>query len=195
MPDTNLPEPKQTLLLPNGVEISPDGSALDTSTSQVTEILNARESVKLVERIQRSVGDLPDIPANMNPVCCIMAYTTVGLNNIEISKALNTTVENIERIKALDIYAEFERMFDERVFDDEQRNARHIIARAQSHAARTMVSHIDSKSGDLSLMAAAKTMSIGGTDKSAVSQGMSKLQIIMVDKADLEKQRIEIKIG
>lgn len=194
MPD-NLAEPTQTLILPGGVEIAPDGSRLDPSTNQVTEILNARESVRLVERIQRSVGDLPDVPENMNPVCCIMAYTAVGLNNDEIAKALKTTVENIERIKALDIYADFERMFDERVFDDEQRNARHIIAKAQPHAARTMVAHIDSKSGDLSLMAAAKVMTIGGTDKSAVSQGMSKLEIIMVDKADLEKQRIEIRVG
>lgn len=194
MPD-GLATPQSTLLLPNGVEIAPDGSRLDTATGTAVEILNGREAVKLVERIQRSVGDLPDIPENMNPVCCIMAYSTVGLNNLEIAKALKTTEENIERIKALDIYSEFERMFDERVFDDEQRNARHIIAKAQSHAARTMVAHVDSKSGDLSLMAAAKVMSIGGTDKAAQAQGMSKLQIILVDKSDLDKQRVEIKVG
>lgn len=197
MPDgnTDLAEPGTELILPNGVTIAPDGSRKDPIAENATEILNARESVKLVQKIQRSVGDLPDIPENMNPVCCIMAYTAVGLNDIEISKALNTTVENIERIKALDIYSEFERMFDERIFDDEVRNARHIIAKAQSRAAIKMTSLIDSNSGDLALMAAAKTMSIGGLDKSTQNQGMTKLQIVMVDSDELKRNKIEIKVG
>ena len=191
----NLSAPTDVLILPNGVEISPDGTRRDPIAENATEILNARESVKLVQKIQRSIGDLPDVPENMNPVCCIMAYTAVGLNNDEIAKALNTNVENIERIKGLDIYNEFERMFDERIFDDEVRNARHIISRAQTRAATRMTGLIDSQSGDLALMAAAKTMSIGGTDKTAQAQGMTKFEIVMVDADDLKKQRIEIKVG
>ena len=195
MSPDNLAAPTDVLILPNGIEISPDGTRRDPIAEQATEILNARDSVKLVQKMQRSVGDLPDIPENMNPVCCIMAYTAVGLNNEEISKALNTTIENIERIKSLDIYSEFERMFDERVFDDERRNARHIISKSAAHAANTMVSHINSKSGDLSLMAAKSVLSMAGIDKSAQSQGMTKLEIVMVDADELKKQSITIKVG
>ena len=81
-----------------------------------------------------------------------------------------------------------------RVFDDEQRNARHIIAKAQSRAANKVVELIDSKSGDLALMAATKAMTIGGTDKTSQSQGMSKLEIVMVDEADLKKHSIKITV-
>lgn len=188
----NLAEPQAELILPNGVRIAPDGSTIENTA---VEIHNARDSVRIVQKIQRSIGDLPDVPENMNPVCCIMAYTAVGLSNEDIATALGTTLQNIERIKALDTYAEFERMFDERVFEDERRNAKHIIAKAQARAAYKITDLIDSKSGDLALMAASKTLSIGGVDESNKPQGLSKLEVVMIDKSELESKSITIKVG
>lgn len=191
----DLVEPQATLILPGGIELSPDGTVLDTETEAAVEILNARDSVRLVQTMQRKIGDLPDIPDNMNPICCIMAYSMVGLDNDEIAKCLNTEVSNIERIKSLDAYKKFEEMFDERVFEDEKRSAQHILSKASARAAHKVVSLVESKSGDLALAAASKVLSTTGIDKSNENRGMSTLQILLVDEEDNRKKSIAIKVS
>lgn len=189
MPDdqSNLPQVSDTLILPGGIEILPDGTRRDPATELGQEVLNSRDSVALVEKMRRNLGDMPDVPRNMNPVCCVLTYTACGLSDIDIATALETTEDNIQRLKQSDIYIQLEKMFDERVFDDEQRTARHIISKHTATAARKMVGLVNSTSGDLALAASRDVLRIGGVDKSAQGNGLTEFKIVMIDGDDTKK--------
>lgn len=184
-----------TLILPNGVEIAPDGTIKDPAVEAATVVENGRTSIALVQRMKRTLGDMPDVPRNMNPVACVIVYTQVGLSDEDIAASLSTDLETIQRLKASDIYTRLTELFEERVFEDESRTARHIISKHSARAAQKMVDLVDAKSGDLALAASRDVLRIGGVDKSAQNNGMSTFKIVMVDGDDTKKQSIEIKIG
>ena len=195
MPDSNLPQVSDTLILPGGIEILPDGTRRDPASETAELVVNSKDSVALVEKMRRNLGDMPDIPRNMNPVCCVLTYTSCGLSNADIATALETTEEIVERLKASDIYVQLEKMFDERIFEDEQRTARHLISKHTATAARKMVGLVNSTSGDLALAASRDVLRIGGVDKSTQSAGLTEFKIVMIDGDDAKKTQIEIKVG
>jgi hypothetical protein len=188
-----LPEPTETLVLPNGKVIAPNGHLLDPAVMGATVIENGKTAIALVSKMKRTLGDMPDIPRNMNPVACVIVYTQVGLDDEAIAECLNTTIENIKRLKESEIYSKLSELFEERVFDDEQRTARHIISKHSARAAQKIVDLVSSQSGDLALMASRDVLRIGGVDKSGEVKGLSSLKIVMVDKADA-KQEITIEM-
>lgn len=192
---TPLPQPLDELILPDGKRILPDGTIIDPATQMAEEIVSSRNAVALITKMKRNLGDLPDIPSNMNPICVVLTYTSIGLSDADIATALSTTEDNIRKLKDLDSYQMLEKMFDERIFEDEQRNARHIISKYSSRAAQKMVDLVDAKSGDLALAASRDVLRIGGVDKSQQNTGMTSFKIIMVDGDEVKKQSIEIKIG
>lgn len=195
MPDSSdLPQVTDTLILPDGREMLPDGTIRDPATELGEEVINSRGAVALVEKMRRNLGDMPDVPRNMNPICCILTYTACGLDDANIATALETTIDNIEKLKKSDIYVQLEKMFDERVFEDEQRTARHIISKHTHIAANKMVSLINAKSGDLALAASRDVLRIGGVDKSAQSQGLSEFKILLIDNDEVKKTQIEISL-
>lgn len=195
MSDSNdLPQVTDTLILPDGREMLPDGTIKDAATELGEEVINSRGAVALVEKMRRNLGDMPDIPRNMNPICCILTYTACGLDNANIATALETSIDNIERLKQSDIYRQLEKMFDERVFEDEQRTARHIISKHTHRAASKMVSLVDSKSGDLALAASRDVLRIGGVDKSTQGQGLSEFKIVLIDEDTVKKTQIEVSL-
>lgn len=195
MSDANLPNPDSVLELPDGRTVMPDGSIVNPKAAVVTEIVNAKQAVALVTKMQRSLGDLPDIPANTNPIACVITYSAIGLSDADIATALNTDAENVRRLKESDVYQQLSQMFDERVFDDERRNSQHIISKHLSAAASRMVNLVSAESGDLALAAARDVLRIGGVDKSQTNSGLSKLQIVMVDEDTQKKTGIQITVG
>lgn len=192
---TVLPAPDAVLTLPDGRIVRPDGSVVNPKTTMVQEMMNAKGAVALVEKMQRNLGDLPDVPKNMNPIACVLTYSAIGLGDADIALALSTTVENITRLKDSDIYQQLFKMFDERVFEDERRNSQHIISKHLSAAANKMVSLIHADSADLALAATRDVLRIGGVDKSNQNNAMSKLQIVMIDEDTQKKTGIEITLG
>lgn len=196
MPDTQqqqLPAPSDVLILPDGTTIDPDGSIRDPAVAESCLVENGAESIKLVQKMRRNLGDFPDIPKNMNPVCCVIVYTQCGLDDESIALALNTDIDTITRLKDSEIYTRLTELFDERVFDDEQRTARHIISKHSAVAAQKIVSLVNAKSGDLALAASRDVLRIGGVDKSSVQSGLSVLKISLIDKKDA-KQEITIEL-
>lgn len=199
MSDTTLPQSTDELILPDGTRIMPDGTVLDPAMANAVQVENGKGAVALVEKMKRNLGDLPDIPQNLNPVCVILTYTAVGLNNADIATALSTdtrhvTEADIQRLKDSEIYQKLEEMFDERVFDDEQRTARHILSKHSHRAAQKMVDLINSPSGDLSLAASRDVLRVSGVDKTATKEGMTSFKIVMIDGDDTKKQSIEISV-
>ncbi|CAB4197202.1 hypothetical protein UFOVP1323_5 [uncultured Caudovirales phage] len=200
MPDTALPQSTDELILPDGTKIMPDGTVLDPAMANAVQVENGKNAVALVEKMKRNLGDLPDIPQNLNPVCVILTYTAVGLNNTDIATALSTdtrhvTEADIQRLKDSEIYQKLEEMFDERVFEDEQRTARHILSKHSHRAAQKMVDLVNSPSGDLALAASRDVLRVSGVDKSQESKGMSSFKIVMVDGEDAKRTQIEVTLG
>jgi hypothetical protein len=196
MPDTILPPQSDELILPDGTVIKADGSRkLDPAVNAVVEVENAAGAVALVTKMKRNLGDLPDVPANMNGIACVLTYTSIGLSDADIATALSTTEDNITKLKESDLYKQIEGMFDERVFDDEMRTARHILSKHAANAANKMVTLVNAPSGDLALAASRDVLRISGVDKSQESKGMTALKIIMVDDNDTKKTQIEVKLG
>lgn len=190
---TELANTSDVLILPNGIEVSPDGTIRDPSVEAATIVENGTTAIAMVQRMRRTLGDMPDVPRNMNPVACVIVYTQVGLSDEDIAASLNTDIETITRLKSSEIYSKLTELFEERVFEDEARTARHIISKHSARAAQKMVNLVDSKSGDLALAASRDVLRIGGVDKSAQATGLSSLKIVMVDKADA-KQEITITV-
>lgn len=195
MPDSVLPQSLDELILPDGTVIKPDGSKLDPVVGTAVEVENSKNAIALVTKMKRNLGDLPDIPANMNGVACVLTYTSIGLSDADIATALSTTEDNIIKLKDSDLYKQLEGMYDERVFDDEMRTARHLLSKHSANAASKMISLVNAPSGDLALAASRDVLRISGVDKSQVQTGMSALRIIMVDGDETKKTQIDIKLG
>lgn len=197
MPDgvPDLPQALDELILPDGTVIRPDGSKLDPAVNTVVEVENGKQAVALVTKMKRNLGDLPDVPANMNGIACVLTYTSIGLSNADIATALSTEEDNIARLKESDLYKQLETMFDERIFDDEMRTARHLLSKHAANAANKVISLVNAPSGDLALAASRDVLRMSGVDKSAQPQGMSALRILMVDGDDVKKTQIDIKLG
>ena len=196
MPDSILPQQSDELILPDGTVIKADGSRkLDPTVGTVVEVENAANAVALVTKMKRNLGDLPDVPANMNGVACVLTYTSIGLSDADIATALSTTEDNIVKLKESDLYKQIEGMFDERVFEDEMRTARHLLSKHSANAAQKIISLVNAPSGDLALAASRDVLRISGVDKSQQQTGMTSLKIIMVDDNDSKKTQIEVKLG
>lgn len=196
MPDSILPQQSDELILPDGTVIKADGSRkLDPTVGTAVEVENAANAVALVTKMKRNLGDLPDVPANMNGVACVLTYTSIGLSDADIATALSTTEDNIVKLKESDLYKQIEGMFDERIFDDEMRTARHLLSKHSANAAQKIISLVNAPSGDLALAASRDVLRISGVDKSQQQTGMTSLKIIMVDDNDSKKTQIEVKLG
>lgn len=189
--DTNQPElsaPTDELILPDGTVINPDGSIKDPSVEAATIVENGTTAIALVQRMRRTLGDMPDVPRNMNPVACVIVYTQVGLDDESIAAALSCDLDTIQRLKSSEIYTRLTELFEERVFEDERKTAQHIISKHSARAAQKMVNLVDSKSGDLALAASRDVLRIGGVDKTQQQNGLSALKIVMIDKEDTKKE-------
>lgn len=190
-----LATPEAVLILPDGRHVMPDGSTIDPKKSTIQQIENGKTAIALVTKMKRNLGDLPDIPDKMNPICVVLTYSSIGLSNEDIATALKCDVLQIEKLKESDLYEQLEKMFDERVFEDEQRTARHIISKAAGNAAAKMVSLVHAESGDLALAAARDVMRISGVDRSQQNGGLTSLKILLVDDNDNKKSEITVTIG
>src|SRR5215475_7771554 len=73
----------------------------DTPKAKAREIKNGRVAMETLERIHRKLGDLPETSEKMNAIACVLMYTGVGLADTDIAVALRTSVENVQRLKAL----------------------------------------------------------------------------------------------
>lgn len=190
------------LILADGKRVMADGRVLSTITvpqpaAQTSrEISSGRAAASALERIHRKLGDLPDIPAKMNPVAAVLTYTAIGLNNADIATALGATEEQIEILKASDIYKQLFELFDKTVFEDAQRNARHIIAKASDRAADTMVKLLDSNDESIQAVASRELMKAAGVSLEEDHKKLAGGLKIVIEKAGSRKdENITIRVG
>jgi NhaP-type Na+/H+ and K+/H+ antiporter len=191
------------LTLPDGTMILADGRAIkpgaveepSTLSKFGREVKSGREAVRVLEKMHRKLGDLPDIPMKMNPIAAIITYSAVGLNNEDIATALGATVDQVALIKDSEAYRQLEQMFDQTVFEDERKNAKHIIARASSRAAQTMVAMVDSEREDIALTAARDVMKIAGINTEEDTNRRQGALRIVVTKSGAKESDLTVEIN
>lgn len=152
-----------SVVLTNGRVIPADGEEKPANITQFArEVESGRKAVETLQKMHRKLGDMPDVPQKLNPVAAIITYRAIGLDNEDIATALGATTEQIETICQSDVYKQLEQMFDQTVFEDERRNAKHIIAKASQKAAATMVDMLDSNDENIALVASRDVLKLTG---------------------------------
>ena len=186
--DVKLTLPDGTMILANGKAIKPKEAVSDVATFG-REVSSGRQAVRTLEKMHRKLGDLPDLPNKMNPIAAIITYTAVGLDDQDIAQALGASVEQVTIIKDSEAYKQLESMFDQTVFEDERRNAKHIVARASSRAAQTMVELVDSADENIALTASRDVLKLSGiTTEEEASKRQGALKIVITRKGDKEDE-------
>ena len=180
------------LVLPDGTTILKNGRAVPVGKEQpanitkfAEEVQSGRQAAQTLQRMHRKLGDLPDTPQKMNPIAAIITYRAIGLNDEDIATALGATVEQIQTVCESEAYKQIEQMFDQTVFEDERRNAKHLIAKAATRAANTMVSMIDSSDENIALVASRDVLKLSGInteEERTRSQGA--LRIVVTRKGE-----------
>lgn len=167
-----------------------------TSIGLVREIQSGREAQSTLQKIHRKLGDLPADGQKMNAIAAVMMYTSVGIADDDIAVALNTTVENVKRLKELDAYSQLSEMFDSTAFDDAKRTANHIISRAAASAAQRMVEAIDDQDPNIALVASRDVTKLAGIGTESESgRRIGGLNITIRRKGDRSDEDISISVG
>jgi hypothetical protein len=122
------------------------------------EITSGRAAARTLQRMHRTLGDLPDIPQRMNPAAAVIFYHAIGLDDADIATALGATEAQIKTIRESEVYQSLFKLFDVANFEDAKRNARHIIAKASDRAADRIVTAIDSDDPLISLNASKEVL-------------------------------------
>lgn len=186
--DVKLTLPDGTMILANGKAIKP--KEVESDVAKVgREISSGRNAVRTLERMHRKLGDLPDLPNKMNPIAAIITYSAVGLHDQDIAQALGASVEQIAIIKDSEAYKQLESMFDQTVFEDERRNAKHIVSRASSTAASKMVELVDSNDENIALTASRDVLKLSGiTTEEESSKRQGALKIVITRKGEKDDE-------
>lgn len=188
------------LTLPSGEQVLQDGTIHDpnkqTAARISTEIISGRAASALINKVHRRLGDLPDTSSRLNPICAVITYTAIGLSNADIAVALDTTVENIERLKGLDSYAQIAEMFDQTVFENEKQQAKHIIAKHAHRAAASMVSMIEDGDPNIALAASRDVLKIAGVDtREDTDRKMDGLKITIIKSDRQGSDSVTVTLG
>jgi hypothetical protein len=177
--------PDGTAILKNGRAVKPEDERPANIVTVAREISSGREAARTLEKMHRKLGDLPDAPQKMNPIAAIITYKAIGLDHADIAVALGATTEQIDTIVESEAYKQIEQMFDQTVFEEERRNAKHIIAKASTKAAQTMVSMVDSSDENIALVASRDVLRLTGinTDEEN-NKRAGALRIVVTRKGD-----------
>jgi hypothetical protein len=193
--DVKLTLPDGTMILADGRAVRPVESPSNVATI-AKEVKSGREAVKVLEKMHRKLGDLPDEPMKMNPIAAIITYSAIGLDDQDIATALGATKEQVAIIKESDAYKQLADMFDKTVFEDEKRNARHIIAKAATRAATTMVALVDSEREDIALTASRDVLKTAGVNTEEDNERrVGGLRIVVVRKGDRDNDELKVEIN
>lgn len=90
------------LTLADGTEIFPDGS--NSKQKKRVEIPSNSKAKQIVFNANKRLADLPSLPAQMNTMSVVLTYSLWGLVDQDIAIATGLTIEQINNIRAQDVY-------------------------------------------------------------------------------------------
>ena len=151
-----LPEDNEPLVLADGTKIDPS-TGRPIREQPLVLIPSPGEAQRIVARARKSVAELPLPPKQLSGVALVAFYTLFGLNDQDISIALDNSLsmEQIERIRNLEAYIEFMETAKANIVHTESDTVREMF---QTHAANaaTKIINLSQSENDVLAFTASK---------------------------------------
>lgn len=141
----DLPIDNEPLVLADGTKINPEnGRVIKDRVAKFVSVPSPSEAQRIVAKTRKTVADLPLPPQNLSGVALVAFYTLFGLNDQDISIALDgkLTVEQIENIRSLTPYTEFMQTAKENILNTQQDTVREVFQQHADAAAHRIVSFV-----------------------------------------------------
>jgi hypothetical protein len=138
----DLPIDNEPLVLADGTKIDcTSGKVIKDRPANFVVVPSPSEAQKIVARTRKTVADLPLPPQNLSGVALVAFYTLFGLNDQDISIALDgkLTVEQINNIRSLTPYIEFMQTAKENILNTQQDSIREVYEQHAPVAAGKIV--------------------------------------------------------
>lgn len=179
----------EPLVLADGTKIDPaDGKVIRDRRKGFVEIPSNSEAQQIVVRTRRSLADLPMPPQQLSGVALVAFYTLFGLGDQEIAIACGEkiTVEQIRRIRTLDVYREFMASAKSTILETEKETVRDIFMQNAAGAAQRIVEAAESDNDVLAFKASQDILDRAGHRPADIVEHKHSmadaLQIVLIKK-------------
>lgn len=140
----SLASPDEPLRLADGTLVYADRVVTPQQQRKaMVEIPSNSEARDLVLNTRRKLADLPDIPRNLNAISVVLSYSLYGLDDEEISVALNISAQQVANIRAMPAYSKMYESVIESILEAEAGQVKDIFVQHTRKAARTFVDALD----------------------------------------------------
>jgi hypothetical protein len=116
-----------------------DPETVKRKRPEYLEVPSNREAVKVITNTRRKLSDLPDVPERMNIVSVILSYHLFGLDNEEISVAINLPLERVVAIKMLEAFSKMQEAVMDRMVARDKEEVTQVLEKAAVTGANTIV--------------------------------------------------------
>lgn len=147
----------EELILIDGTRI-PTTPVYEQDGVEYVEIPSNTAAQQQVEKINRKLSDLPDIPARMNTIGIVLSYHMFGLDDQEIAVALGMRKEQIVSIKLLEAFSTLQEAVIKNMVSSTKGDVQAVIEGATVRAANRISHLIDNADMETTQLAAAKDM-------------------------------------
>jgi len=182
-----LPEADEPLVLADGTKIDPS-TGKPIKEQPLVLIPSPGEAQRIVARTRKSVTELPLPPKQLSGVALVAFYTLFGLNDQDISIALDSslTIEQIERIRTLDAYIEFMETAKANMIHTQSDTVREMFQTHASHAATKIINLSQSDNDVLAFTASKDVLDRAGHRPADVVEHRHKMEdalnIVYIEK-------------
>jgi len=182
-----LPEDNEPLVLADGTKIDPSTGRPIREQSLVA-IPSPGEAQRIVARARKSVAELPLPPKQLSGVALVAFYTLFGLNDQDISIALDNSLsmEQIERIRNLDAYIDFMETAKANIVHTESDTVREMFQTHAANAASKIINLSQSENDVLAFTASKDVLDRAGHRPADVVEHRHKMEdalnIVYIEK-------------
>lgn len=150
-----------------------DGRRLDPTTGEVFDPNKVRDKElprqvaelslhEMASTENRSLRDLTQDVKLLNAAAVILMYETMGINDLELSQALNCSQDALDRVRASNEFTTLRNVFLDTVEEYLRKSVRGQFALASHRAALKMIEQLDSPSSDVAQKAAKDVLDRAG---------------------------------
>lgn len=147
----------EELVLVDGTRI-PTQPVYEQEGMEFVEIPSNTAAQKQVEKINRTLSDLPDIPERMNTIGVVLSYHMFGLNDEEIAIAIGMRKEQIVSIKLLEAFSTLQEAVIKNMVSSTKGDVQAVIEGAAVRAANRISHLVDNAEMETTQLSAAKDM-------------------------------------
>lgn len=134
----------EPLVLADGSMIDPTtGKVIKPKTNNYVEVPSARDAIKQITAVRRSINDLPAPPKQMNAISLVVMYHLFGLADEDIAIASGLTVDQVGRIKMLEAFGTMLNNVSDSIVTQETDDIRQMIASKAKRAVHRIVETLE----------------------------------------------------